>query len=348
MLRSGLPLALALAVAWSVNAQAETFHWEVAGSGARTELDPLFETDVSAVTGTYYFGGVEDAEGPLALASFFDPATRLSVALRREETSSHPLGAPSTVVVPDLVGEADEYSVSGRYVLPSEKWYFGGRYGAGDAERPLSLTEDSDSHEYGLFAGRYLGAATTLELSLGRDEDETKGRGIVCVGMPLLFCAALIPRTTRATTDTSALDFLHVRKFRELTYTVSARVAETSGGVVIQSESFQLPLPPFLPSPPFGPSPGVTVPARTDEFHLPRFRVYSAGGELFPTQRLGVRIGYSRWDGEGSIDDAYDLAATWFVTRNVGLQFSFARQRADDDADFRDTDSAAVRVTGRF
>jgi hypothetical protein len=77
--------------------------------------------------------------------------------------------------------------------------------------------------------------------------------------------------------------------------------------------------------------------------------VYSVGGEIFPTQKLGVRLGYSRWDGDSPIDDAYDVSVTWFVTRRVALGFSFADQRNEGDSPFvDDTETAAIRVVGRL
>jgi hypothetical protein len=68
-----------------------------------------------------------------------------------------------------------------------------------------------------------------------------------------------------------------------------------------------------------------------------------------------VRIGYTRWDDDTPADDAYDVAATWFVRRDLGFQVSYSKQNTDGDppaifADdyFDDSETVAVRVIGRL
>jgi hypothetical protein len=79
------------------------------------------------------------------------------------------------------------------------------------------------------------------------------------------------------------------------------------------------------------------------------------GAELFPTAKLGVRIGYTRWDDDTPADDAYDVAATWFVRRDLGLEVSYSKQSADGDPftvfmdDYFDhSETVAIRVIGRL
>jgi hypothetical protein len=364
-------------------ARAEEFSWEVSGAASRTERDPFFDTDRSAIAATRHFGGgVEDGKGPLALASFLSPSSFVSAAVSQEKVELHPIDVsfdpPSSPVPPiplppitpppgivasipsDFAAETDLYQIGGRYVLSRARpvWYFGGDYTAGDAEPPLqTLITEQELDAYRLFAGRYFGARTSLDVALDRSESRTEGTGIACVVNA--FCAAIIPQSSRTKRDTASVDVLHVRTFRSLTYSLSARIAQTSGEIVLESGSFELPLPsaPFptigIPVPPgvvIRPLPSVAVPARTTAISLDRFNVYSFGGELFPTPKLGVRLGYMRWDGAPAQDDAYDVATTWFVTRNVGLRFSMSRQRADEavNSEFRYTDAAAVQVLGRF
>jgi len=92
--------------------------------------------------------------------------------------------------------------------------------------------------------------------------------------------------------------------------------------------------------------PVIQVPAHTTESSLDRYLVYSVAGELFPTRKVGVRIDYAGWDDSSTLDCTYDVAATWFVSRNVGLRFVLGRQHAH--ANLGDTDVAAVQATGRF
>jgi hypothetical protein len=138
-----------------------------------------------------------------------------------------------------------------------------------------------------------------------------------------------------------------VRRFRSLTYTLFGGIAETSVHLLTRTPAFTLPSPLPLPPPPFGVIGTVSVPARTADIELEPFRAYSVGGELFPTAKLGVRLGYTRFDGDDARDDAYEISTTWFFRRNVGLQFTFSRQQGDATA-LGDTDGAAFRVIGRL
>jgi len=73
-------------------------------------------------------------------------------------------------------------------------------------------------------------------------------------------------------------------------------------------------------------------------------RVYSIATELFPTQRLGVRVGYSQPDGDSNID-AYDVGATWFFTPRVAVQFVLSRT---DFGGPSHSDNAGIRFLGRL
>jgi hypothetical protein len=334
--------------------RAEEFSWELSGGASRSELDPLLETDGSSVLATYHFGGVEDGTGPYALATFLDPTTSVSAGLSQEKQTSHSISfGPAPIITGqfDLVTETDDYSLSGRYVMRDSRWYFGGSYSENDVEPPQAMTVIAeDSKDYGLVVGKYLGAATSLELELGTSKDRSERSTIVCVGT--VGCLTFTPLILQRTTDTAALDVLHVRQFRKLTYSLSGRVSETSAHAEIDTPAISFPLfPGPLPPPPFiiVVPPGLNIPARHEELSLERARVYSVGGEIFPTQKIGVRLGYARFDGPGATaDDAYDLAATWFVTRNVGVRFAFARQRAEDESALNDSDTVSLRAMGRF
>jgi hypothetical protein len=341
------------------SARADDYAWELSGLASQADLDPQLDTDLSTITATYHFAGVDDAKGPFELASFLDPETRIAASVAHERQALHAISAPGLPTLPDVVTESDTYSVSGRYVLPAKKWYAGGRYVQSDPETAVSsLLTDAEIHGATIFAGRYLGAATTLDLTLDRAVTDTRGTGIACVVN--LYCAAIVPQTTHQTRDTVSLGVVHMRRFRSLTYTLSGSIADSSGQVVIHSGSFELPVPsPLLPpGVVFGPLPSVTVPARTTELGLDRFLVYSVAGELFPTSKLGVRLGYAHWDDSNSLpygyndfnspEYGYEVAATWFVSRNVGLRFMLGRQHVHSFTESRDTDVASVQATGRF
>jgi|GEM_PF-3145345 len=352
-------LFLLMCIGTGSSAGAADYAWELSGLASQADLDPQLETDLSTVAATYHFAGVDDAKGPFALASFLDPETHMAASIARERQTLHAIAVPGLPAFPDVVTESDTYSVNGRYVLPAKKWYAGARYSQNDPDIAVSgLFTDAEMHGASVFAGRYLGAATTLELTLDRAVTDTQGTGIACVVN--LYCAAIVPQSTHQTRDTVSLGVVHMRRFRSVTYTLTGSIVDSSGQVVIHTGSFQLPVPsPLLPpGVVLGPLPSVTVPARTTELGLDRFLVYSVAGELFPTLKLGVKIGYTHWDDSNSLphgyndfnspDYGYEVAATWFVSRNVGLRFALGRQHAHFFEEGRDTDVASLQATGRF
>jgi hypothetical protein len=80
-------------------------------------------------------------------------------------------------------------------------------------------------------------------------------------------------------------------------------------------------------------------------------RAYAVAGELFPTNRLGVRIGYRTSDVEGFDDDidAYDVAATWFFKPRVAIELSLGRVTVSGVPSSSDeSESAAIRFIGRL
>jgi hypothetical protein len=205
-----------------------------------------------------------------------------------------------------------------------------------------------DADHYGFIAGKYFGTATTLELSVDSAESRSEADALFCVVGQ--FCMIGGRSTSETTTESASIDVLHVRRFRSLTYSLSGRIFETSSDIEIHMPEFTVPFPFTSPAPIsfVGPLPNITVPARTTEFSGPSVRTYSVGGELFPTAKLGVRIGYSRFDGDIAPDEAYEVATTWFFRRNVGLVFAYSRQSAGDDAAVRYSDTAVIRAIGRL
>jgi hypothetical protein len=76
---------------------------------------------------------------------------------------------------------------------------------------------------------------------------------------------------------------------------------------------------------------------------------YELVGELFPTQALGVRVGYARWDGEPGLDKRYELGATWFFRRNVGAELVVTRTEAGlPITTVLDFDTIGLRFIGRL
>ena len=267
-----------------------------------------FSTDSWAVDGTYYVEPIDDSRGPYELASFLNPTTRVYAA------------ASETQVESDFINEPAVYSLSGAFVLPGEKWYVGANYSTSIFDDTPFATY-SDSKGYGLSAGRYLGPNTTLELGLGRSE----ARASLCTAVSSATGCFGPLIDTETTTDSVDLEVLHVRRFRSLTYSLQGRVSELDSQSETRSSS-----PPFL-----------------SENAYSR-RVYSVATELFPTERLGVRIGYSQPDSDVDID-SYDVGATWFFKPRVAVQFTLSRTNLDAAPGVTShSENASIRFLGRL
>ena len=197
--------AAVAAVCAAFGAQAEEFSWQLSGSTREAE-SANFKSDSWAVDATWYMNPIDDSEGPYALASFLNPTSRVSATASRNDSPN------------DVLDDPTAYTIGGAYVLPGEKWYVGGDYAKSNVDDAPPVTT-SDPKGYGIHAGRYLGANTTLELRLGRSEQSSSLS--VC---PV--AALCIPLEIEVSTDTVGLEVFHVRRFRSLTYSLQGGVVE--------------------------------------------------------------------------------------------------------------------------
>jgi hypothetical protein len=164
-------------------------------------------------------------------------------------------------------------------------------------------------------------------------------------GSPVLFGPDL-------QSDEATLSVLHVGALGRLTYAVTGEASSSRAELSFVPATYVAP-PPSTPLPPVGPAivGGVAVPPIGSFAQLlrDRFQTYFAGAELFPTMRLGIRLGYSRWDEDPVRDEGYELATTWFFQRNIAARFAFTRTKQDAfDPSLRDADSVALQLIGRF
>ena len=264
--------------------------------------------DTWAVDGTYYVDPIDDGSGPYELASFLNPTTRVSAAASKVEA--------------DFANDPAAYILSGAFVLPGEKWYVGASYSKATFD-DMPLLTYSDGKGYGVSAGRYLGPNTTLELGLSRSKQEIS----LCTAGSSTGCFAPLIET-ETTTGSVDLEVLHVRRFRSLTYSLQGRVSEIDADFEVHA-----------PPPSAIPLPGDSASSR---------RVYSVATELFPTQRLGVRVGYSQPDSDVDID-SYDVGATWFFKPRVAVQFALSRTSFDAGPNAPShSENAGVRFLGRL
>ena len=311
-----LPIGISIVAAWAASgARADEFSWQLSGVTNRLEAGD-FRRDSWAIDGTYYVKPIDDSAGPFELASFLHPTTRVSAAASQTESFS------------EIADDPTAFILNGAYVLPGEKWYFGANYAKTDLGEQVPPVTRFDAKGYGVLAGRYFGASTTLELALGRSEQSFES-SLCTIAAP--YPPGLAPYAVETTTDTVGLEVFHVRRFRSLTYSLQGGVSQAEAEFGISS--------PF-PS---------LVPARQGSG--PTLRVYSVAGELFPTNRLGVRLGFSRPDGEFAPDaESYDVGTTWFFKPRVAVQFTLSRMSRDDvpPGGIDHSDSAGIRFIGRL
>jgi hypothetical protein len=334
------------------NASSAEFSWQLAGDGRRQEVGDLLEVDGAAVSATYFFRPVDEEVGPYALAAFLNRSSRLGVSVhsdeeRRSATFSL-FGVPRTVTSADAM---DGYSASGRYVWRDSGWYAGGGIADAHGDPPASTCFERDRELRGasVHAGKYLGRATSIELSAATTE-MTEEIVLLCplfspFSSPVLFGPDL--QSNEAT-----LSVLHVGALGGLTYAITGEASSSRADLSFVPASYGPPTPTSLP--PAGlviVGGGVAAPPVGSFAQLlrDRFQTYSAGAELFPTMRLGIRLGYSRWDEDPVRDEGYELATTWFFQRNIAARFAFARTTQNVfDPSLRDADSVVLQLIGRF
>jgi len=314
-------------------AGAGEFSWDLSGGASQSATGDTLDTDGSTLAATYYFDSVDDSQGPYSLATFFDPASRVSLAIARTKATTHLTGFVPPGVAPDLTTTTDEYTIGGQYWLSASKWYAGGTYTTRNADLPVVtglFVTRADSNAYRVFAGKYLGPKTSLELGLSRSVG--KLGQIVDLCPPPAVCAigGRIDIESKTVNDDIDLRFVHVRRFRSLTYSLFGGVTESSGHSTIEAN----PTPPVL---------------FTGSGNIREHWTYSFGAEAFPTTRLGVRVGYTRADNHSVRNDSYDVAATWFFKRNIGIQVSWSQTQAHSDfATFPNDDTTSIRFIGRL
>jgi hypothetical protein len=348
MSRLSVPLLL-LASCASALVQADQFSWQLSGGTLQSSYGNYRDTDRSSIDATYYFDPVDDTRSPYALAPFLDPATQIGASVGRDRQTV-PIAV--SVFAPndpsEFVMTTHDYTVAGRYVLPASRWYAGGRYTKSDIDPPSpSTNEKTDANAYGVVAGKYLGPNTTLDLTANRSSQTLHQSLRLC----LLFGGCVNqPFETKNTSGELGLGFEHVRRLEKLPYSLSGRVLQTSARS--ETRFFPVSLPPSgsIGVPVGGIFVGVNPKATPFALGitLPRYWTYSFAGEVFPTRKLGVRLGYTYVDHDIGPEATYDVAATWFFRRNVGMQVVWSHAETRYPNLRVDEDGYAVRFVGRL
>jgi hypothetical protein len=234
---------------------------------------------------------------------------------------------PATLVSAALShpsNNTDSWTVNGRYLLGESLWYVGG-----ELTQYHYSNADLDADVYGVIAGKYLGPRTTLELALDRSKSDLT---TTVDGCSLPACP-FVSFTTTAETQTARLSLVHVRQFRSLTYALAGSFEQRDADLTIVDNGSV---------PPLNLVQGDSSPLRT----------YSVGATLYPTKKLGVRVGYEDTTNsafDDYTDGTYSLGAQWFFRPKVAFELSLSRTDFNDPlAPYDDNELRSFRIVGRF
>ena len=369
----------------------DPFSWQVAGRYEDMNAAHAMESSSTSVRATWYPTAVDDRAGPYELAPFLNRSSYVTVGTSRSkhrEQNRFPalaidsfgtfpddgrfvgvgrvgLAAPRYGAFPSEPGiDTSEYAVDGRYVWPGSGWYAGANARRSDADTLPDLffaqtTLDQDSA--GVFAGRYFGTRTTVELGLESESmsQELRTRALSVDPFfnsadPLGIFESLLLRTGVETdTENARLSVRHVGDLGDSTFSLSASIhsSRTDTRLLLPAPTDM-----FTGIDPFNPpdrdfvagSPNL-MPFEFSESE--RERQVSLSGALFPTRALGVRLTLSSLDHDTlGTSDLVGLSANWFFVRNAAVEVELIRTGSGSGyrAGLADTDAVAVRVLGRF
>lgn len=372
-------------------AVAAEYSWQVTGGYEDIDSEGSIETNHSSMRATWYLSAVDDQVGPWELAPFLNRSSHVSVSTGRTKLREQSFSAiyldgfvsegplpdnatdfdwltsPSPVVTyragwPTESGlDSSEYTLDGRYVWPGTGWYAGAHAGRSDADMlpdyPFALTT-ADYQSAGIFAGRYFGTRTALELDFGSD---TASQEVLVT--PFAFDPVLpgIPgfepielRTgTDIETDEVRLSVRHVGQLGDSTiaFSASIRSSRSETRLILPGPRGIFPAIDEFGSPERFFSDLSSDSIYNDIFESERERGYSLSGALFPTPALGVRVTYTNSDHDTwGIRDAVGLSANWFFLRNAAIEIQLVR--TDSGGGYftgsPDSNSLGVRLLGRF
>ena len=367
-------------------ASAAEYSWQVSGSYEDIDAEAGVETSHSSLRATYYLSSVDDQVGPYELAPFLNRSSYIAVGTGRTKLREQLFPAlfsfrsPDGVIDPVPIGifgspltgqptefglDSSEYAVDGRYVWPGAGWYAGARAArsGADALPVLPFAQTTADHESaGVFAGRYFGSRTALELGFGSDTASQEERirpfgfdpAIGLPGLPGFPELAYIEMRIRTDTETqdARLSVRHVGQLGDSTFALSASIRSSTSEtrLIVPSQ------PDFLTATGrFDPPDGGFV--AIDPYWVPneffeseRERQFSLSGALFPTQAVGVRVTYTESDHDTfGLSDRVGLSANWFFVRNASAEIELVRtSSARRFSGAPDTNSLGVRLLGRF
>jgi len=356
-------------------AHADEFSWQISGGVRESDLGQSVEAESGTLAATYFFRPVDDADGPYALAPFLERSSNLGASYSEDKTTTVVPGftyaipflppQPPTPPVTNVTRGAAR-SLSGRHVWRATGWYAGASLAETDVAAPAPLSTSfsvlgDELNSASLEFGKYVGPSTAVELSL--DAAKTSLTSEIPLLCTSLLCSILAPAqiTTTLETDLENVEVsaFHVGRLGRLRYSLAGGIttSEVTATLDVAVTPLTLPtvptVPAFLPVRPVPIAGGValgsgsTTSERSERSE--RTERYALAGELFPTQRLGIRLGYARWDGDEPLGETYELDATWFFKPSIGARVALSRAKSDlPVSTTRDVDTVALQLIGRL
>ena len=355
------------ASALAPSADAEEFSWQLSGGAREADVGNSAEAESATLGATYYFRPVDDSAGPYALAPFLNRSSYVGGSYHEDKTTGNVpvvtiptfplLGPVTTSSSVTVVTRAAGRTLSGRHVWRTSGWYAGASLAESDAAHPAPLPATfnavgDDLRSGALEVGKYVGPSTAVELSLEAAESSfTSELNLPC---STLFCAIISPVSVTTTLDADyenvGVSALHVGRLGRLQYSLAGGV--TSNEALLEIETVISPPTTLAPARPLLPNVDLLIGAVAAVPPSPtrqRSERYALAGELFPTQALGIRVGYARWDGDTSLDESYEVGATWFFKRRIGAQVVLARTKSRLPVPtIRDSDTVTLQLIGRL
>ena len=319
---------------------------------------------------TYFFQPIDDGDGPYDLAAFLSRSSRIGASYGEDKTTTvvpvivlnPPFGPPLPVQPPTItvVDRAAGRSLFGRHVWRSSGWYVGGAFTNTEAADPAPLPTSfsvfgEDLRSGAVTFGKYLGKATALDLTYAKAEaTRTSSFSLFCNGGLCAF-SPLVIASERFETDAEsvAISAQHVASVGAMHYALSGSIAANESKATSELiVTPVVPTPATFPLPPLAGFIGVNaglLASPVVRLGDSRAHRYAVAGELFPTNALGIRLGYACWDGDEVLDHSVELAATWFFKRRFGARVVLAKTRTDLPIDtVQDVNSATLELIGRL
>lgn len=330
------------------------YAWQVAGSYGQDDAAGIVDSSRWTLGASYYPRPVDDTRGPYELAPFLTRSSYVTVGLSRAREKTVLLRggygtSPTIYRILELYSryttDTSEWSVAGRYVWRESGWFAGGGIDRGGTEESTS-ERDVHSSGYRVVGGKYLGDATTLEVTVETNRDRQDPDEVVCEAFAKR-CYGLVG--TDAHTDEAGISIRHVGELWDRAYSVGADVR--------WSRSDHLLVSPRLLDPEgrlFAENPSTERVYAVEEGELlytDKTQLYNLSAAWYPTPALGVRLSYVKLTHDEFGDaDGIGLTAGWFFRRNLSAKVSFSRTRQGGALlpEFRDSDTASIRLLGRF